>query len=215
MKNQQSMNDFLYAHKKIFHNSEGEDLRVFLDVNLKNNKISTLRFEGKLLNDFALQIEKITHTFLNQNLQSIPQIKIENSLPLWLFYRALDEYQGHVALPENNCKDIICLCFGINKDDLQDGVNNMAGRACGSCLPFIRKRDFKKILGMYPGVLVVKIDQLIKSWPELKQSNISIVKIENEYLDVKMSPYEPEKLKNLSDYLYENLSVRFFFRGVL
>lgn len=209
------MNDFLYVHQKTYSNSAEQDLTLYLDVNLKKNTISNLRYEGQLAVKFREEIEEVTNTFLNQTLQSISQKIIENSLPLWLFYRTLDEYQGHVALIENKCNDLVCLCFGITQDDLRDGIPSRAGRACGSCLPYIKKREFKKIAGLYPGPLVVKLDQIIQEWAKIENTKISIEEIKDEYLDVKIFPYSRKKLHSLSEYLLEKLNTRFFLRGTL
>lgn len=209
------MNDFLYAHKKTFTNTQGENLTFFLDVNLKTNTVSNMRFEGKRALLLQKEISLVTATFLNQPLLLIPKIEIENSLPLWLFYRTLDEYQGHVAVIKNEGNDLVCLCFGITKNELKKGTPTMAGRACGSCLPFIKPREFRKISGMYPGPLVVKLDELSKEWSKTENTEVSILAINDDHLEVKITPYDKAKLKSLSDYFFAKLNTRFFLRATL
>lgn len=209
------MNDFLYAHKKTFTNSKGQNLTLFLDVNLKKNSVSNIWFEGSLALELQEEITLVTDTFLNQTLQSIPKIEIVNSLPLWLFYRTLDEYQGHVAIIKNECDDLVCLCFGITKNELKNGKPTMAGRACGSCLPFIKKKEFRKIAGMYPGPLVVKLDELTKEWSQTENTEVSILEINDDHLEVKITPYDKAQLRSLSDYFFAKLGARFFLRASL
>jgi hypothetical protein len=94
----------------------------------------------------------------------------------------------------------------------------MAGRACGSCLPYLKKREFKKIDGLYPGPLVVKLDDLKNEWAQNQTteiSEISIEEINGLYLEVKIKPYNKEKLQSLSDYFFTKLNTRFFLRATL
>jgi hypothetical protein len=209
------MNDFLFAHKKTFTNEKGQILTVTLDANLKKNILTSLQFDGDLAIIFKDTIALILATFLNKTLDEIPKILISNSLPLWLFYSLLDEYQGHIPVAHD---DLVCLCFGITKSDLSAGIPQMAGRACGSCLPYLKKREFKKIDGLYPGPLVVKLDDLKNEWAKNQTSEISEISIEEInglYLEVKIKPYNKEKLQSLSDYFYSKLNTRFFLRATL
>jgi hypothetical protein len=206
------MNDFLFAHKKTFTNDQGQILTVALDANLKKNILSALQFDGDLALIFKDEIIKLTATFLNKTLDEIPKILISNSLPLWLFYSALDEYQGHIPVVRD---DLVCLCFGLTKKDLLVGTTQMAGRACGSCRPYLKKREFEKILGMYPGPLVVKLEQLKKEWVKNETTEISIEEINGYHLEVKIKPYDQDKLQSLSDYFFTKLNTRFFLRATL
>ena len=209
------MNDFLYAHKKTIKSSDSLTLTVFLDADLKKNTLSILRFEGNLCSRYQSEIDQIVESFLHQKLDIIPKISLKNSLPLGLFYAALDEYQGHVPVVKNNCDDLVCLCFGVTQKELNTKVPTMAGRACGGCLTFIRPREFKKIAGMYPGPLVVVLDQLKTEWAKDKDVKISLEAIDGDRLEVLISPYEKEKLQSLSDYFLSKLNTRFFLRATL
>jgi hypothetical protein len=209
------MNDFLFAHKKTFKGNSGQELTIYLDVNLKKNILSVVRFEGKLSSEYKSEIEQIILTFLNQNLELIPKMNLKNSIPLWLFYSALEEFQGQVTFKENKHDDLICLCFGITQRELNEGPSPMIGRACGSCLPYLKKDDFKKIAGFYPGPLVVKLDDLIKNWSLKDRPDVSIEDIDGDQIEVKLSPYNHENLQLLSDYFFEELKIRFFIRGTL
>jgi hypothetical protein len=206
------MNDFLYAHNKTFIDKSGQNLTIFFDVNFKKNILTSLRFEGTLAEVHQKAIDHLVDTFLNKTLDSIPEIVISNSVPLWLFYSALDEYQGHAPfLKEIN--DTVCLCFGITKQELKNANATMAGRACGSCAPHIKKKEFKKIAGLYPGPLVVKLDELKDEWAKEHAVEVSIENMSDNYLEVRMNPYDKEKLQSLSDYWYLKLKNRFFLRG--
>jgi hypothetical protein len=209
------MNDFLYAHRKTVKGKNGLELTIYLDANLKKNVLTVLRFEGALSSFYQSETEQIIQTFLNQNLELLPKIKLKNSLPLWLFYSAFEEFQGQITFKENKHDDLVCLCFGITQRELNEGPSPMLGRACGSCVPYLKKEEFKKIGGVYPGPLVVKLDDLIKNWSLKDKPDVSIEDINGDHLEVKLSPYNHENLKLLSDYFFEELKVRFFIRGTL
>jgi hypothetical protein len=112
-------------------------------------------------------------------------------------------------------ENIVCLCFGITSNDLKNGIPPMAGRACGSCLPQIKKKEFKKIMGMYPGPLVVKLDALMQEWSKDQALDITIESIVDDKIDVLINPYSKEKLQLLSDYFLMKQGTRFFLRGIL
>jgi hypothetical protein len=206
------MNDFLFAHKKNYTNIKGQSLTVQFDVNLKKNTLTALQFSGNLAEELLAEIEELTKALININLNKIAEIKIKNSPALGLFYAALEEYLGHVPV---NQSDIICLCLGIKKAEIKVGMPNMAGRACGSCIPFIRPQKFNKILSLYPGPLSIKLDQLREEWQKNESVRVTIENINDDKLDVKIVPYSRDKLHSLSDYFFKNLNTRFFLRGVL
>ncbi len=206
------MNDFLYAHKKSWTNKSGQDLTLFIDVNLKKNILTSIRFTGFLVPQYANEILEIVSAFSDKSLDTISTILINNSLPLSLFYKTLDEYQGNIPVEH---LDLVCLCFGITKFNLEKGVPTMAGRACGSCGTLIKKREFQKIAGMYPGPLLVKLDSLKQDWSQNKNISISLLSIVNNYLEVKIIPYDRDILKSLSDYYFEKLNTRIFLRATL
>lgn len=206
------MNDFLFAHKKTYTDFEGKKLTLLFDVDLKNNILSDLQFKGTLFFKYEKEIKNLISTFLNKRLDSLSGIKALNSLPLQLLYSSLDEYQGHIPIQQGN---IVCLCFGINKQEVDAGTPTMAGRACGSCRPFLQKKVYKKIAGLYPGPLVVKLDEFKEEWARENNVEISIEAIEENRLEVKMKPYDKEKLQSLSDYFFLKLNTRFFLRATL
>jgi hypothetical protein len=171
-----------------------------------------LQFSGELAPQYADKISEIITAFSHVTLDKIAKIKLTNSFPLFFFYSTLDEYLGHIPVAY---KDVVCLCFGITKQDIQNGNVKMAGRACGSCKPKLLKREFVKIADMYPGPLVVKLDGLKNDWLKDLDIQLSIEEINGAHLEVKMHPYSKDKLKSLSDYYFEKLNFRFFLRATL
>jgi hypothetical protein len=206
------MNNFLFAYKKTYTNLHRQNLILALDVDLKSNTLLDLQFSGDLAVPFTDKITEIKTAFSHITLDKIPKIKIANSFPLYFFYSTLDEYLGHIPVAYT---DVVCLCFGMTKNDIKNGNVKMAGRACGSCRSLLAKKEFVKIADMYPGPLVVKLDELKNEWLKDLDVKLSIEEINEAYLEVKMQPYSKEKLKSLSDYYFEKLNFRFFLRAIL
>ena len=206
------MDNFLYAHKKTFTHSSKQTLTIYLDVNLKKNILNNVRFSGPLVSIYTKNIDELQNVLLNKALIDIPQIALENSLPLSLFYAALDEYQGNTPVIKE-INNFICLCFGLTKNDIDKKSDSLAGRACGSCLPYIKKINFKKIIGLYPGPLAVKLDELKSVWEKENEVAVTILALHNNRVEVTISPFSKEKLKSLSDYWFLKLENRFFLRA--
>ena len=123
----------------------------------------------------------------------------------------------------------------------------MASSACGSCRTpiekiiletrhqhglikgldhsrsrFDAKGEWIKILGLYPGPLLIKIDELKIAWMKREgineQYKIEFTNIEGFHLDVKITPGSEKTnaalLSALSDYLKNELGILFFLHAV-
>jgi hypothetical protein len=189
-------------------------LSVSLSIDPATNIFLKITFSGPKVLELQKDITDVSAAFLGKTIEEIKNIKIINSYPLSIFYSGLDEYLGHAKIKKNN-NDLVCLCFGITSLELDEGKKTSAGRACGSCLPYVRPRTFKKIQGFYSGPLVVKLDQLKNEWATHQNIKITIKSIKDDKIDVEMIPYSKEKLLELSQFWQLKLGNRFFLRGTL
>ena len=143
-----------------YQNESGLELKLFLDIDLKSEKIQEFYFKGSLSSKYALEFEELKTLVLNSSYKLALTLKRENlhsevllvngklpiaSLSLWLLHSAIEDYLGTSTTLKSE-KDLICLCFGIGKRELKEQVlirpdydlkaiisETMASSACGSC----------------------------------------------------------------------------------
>lgn len=143
-----------------YKNSEGDDLKIFLDIDLKSEKIQDFYYKGSLSSVYEHELEELKSLVLNHTYVEVWDLKRERqkhevrlpngkrplaSLSLWLTHQAIEDYLGTSATLSQQ-KDLLCLCFGIGESELKKQVlerpdyglqavvaETMASSACGSC----------------------------------------------------------------------------------
>ena len=143
-----------------YKNSSGQDLNLFLDIDLKSEKIQSFSFKGSLCGNYEKELNDLKSLILNSSYRFALSLKREEikhevrlpngklplaSLTLWLVHQAIEDYLGTAATLEPQ-SDLLCLCFGVTKTDLKNEVlkrtdydlpqviaETMATGACGSC----------------------------------------------------------------------------------
>lgn len=199
---------------------------------------------GKTISDvLAIKREKLTKEALVNGRKPMAP------LTLWLLHRAIENYLGSEAVLAE-ASDRLCLCFGVGVRDLKKQIlgrpdyglkhliaETFATSACGSCLPAINKTMedlrlangqiekgcFVKVKGLYPGALIIMLDDLRQKWmkrEELEgQFAIELIHIEGLHLtlsvktanDLAVEKDRAEKiLQALSDYYKSETGILFF-----
>ena len=254
-----------------YKNIKGDDLKFFLDIDLKSEKIIDFYYKGNLSSIYQNEIEEIKSLIINVPYDVALNLKPESlkygvllsngslpiaSLALWLVHRAIEDYLGTTPNLQTQ-KDLLCLCFGVSATDLKKQVisrfdyglkeiiaETMATSACGSCRERILKTMINlreehgliqglshsqtrlnkeghwiKIKGMYPSELLIKLDNLKKSWMIregiAEQFQIEIINIEGYHLWLSVDPNEDvhrnEKvLAALADFWRSEIGALFF-----
>lgn len=145
-------------------------------------------------------------------------------------------------------KDIVQGVLGDKDFELKTLIQKtMASSACGSCRPMIEKiiletrhshglikgldhsrsrfdanGNWIKILGLYPGALLIELERLKLVWMKregiIGQYQIEFMNIEGFHLDVKITPSSEKTnaglISALSDYLKSELGILFFLHAV-
>lgn len=137
-----------------YKNFKGDELKISLDIDLKSEKIIDFFYKGNLSAEYDLEFLELKNLALGKSITEallISPIQLKNKkqsivpLSLWLLHKAIDDYQGfNNYLREQN--DLICLCFGVGKKDLEKKILNQtdyelskliaetkATSACGRC----------------------------------------------------------------------------------
>jgi hypothetical protein len=254
-----------------YQNSEGLELKLFLDIDLKSERILDFYYKGSLSARYSDELEELKSLILNQSYTIAlslkretleREVRLENgkrplaSLSLWLTHQAIEDYLGTTATLKEQA-DLLCLCFGIGKTELKKEVllrsdydltqviaETFATSACGSCRgPIIKAiNDLReehglirglthsstrldkeghwiKIKGMYPGDLLIKLDEMKKTWMQREgieaQFKIEIQNIEGYHIWLSVAPNDDsvrnEKvLAALSDYWRSAIGALFF-----
>ncbi|MFA6235892.1 MAG: (2Fe-2S)-binding protein [Bacteriovorax sp.] len=148
----------------VYKNSEGLEVHLHLDVDLKTEKIQDFIIKGSLGKLYEGEFFELKELVLNHSLKEALNLKrnsLKNetrlpngklpaaSLSLWLFQKAVEDYLGSAATL-NEQKDLLCLCFGIGIKELKKQIvsrsdygltqlvaETLATSACGSCLPSV------------------------------------------------------------------------------
>lgn len=149
----------------VYTDPDGFFLNIFIDVDLKTEKIQDIYFKGNLETKYSLELNQLKNLVLNHSISDAlllkrsnlkDEVRLENgnfalaSLSLWLLHLAIDDYRGNSAsLNEQN--DFLCLCYGIGLRELRTQVlsrsnyelshlisETMATSACGSCKVLIQ-----------------------------------------------------------------------------
>lgn len=148
-----------------YKNVQGSELSLWLDINLKAQRIDEFIFKGSLKSQYEKELEELKNLVLGKSLNEISKIKRSDlkeetrlpngkkalaSLSLWLLHKAISDYLGVKNLLSQN--DFLCLCFGVTKRDLKKEILNRsdydlqalisetkATSACGSCKSIILK----------------------------------------------------------------------------
>ena len=130
-----------------YQNESGLELKLFLDIDLKSEKIQEFYFKGSLSSKYALEFEELKTLVLNSSYKLALTLKRENlhsevllvngklpiaSLSLWLLHSAIEDYLGTSTTLKSE-KDLICLCFRPDYDLKAIISETMASSACGSC----------------------------------------------------------------------------------
>lgn len=163
--------------------------------------------------------------------------------------RTLKEERDFICLCFGVTKrDIVREVLANNQFELKDLIaETRASSACGSCRESILKiidetrsshglikglthsksrydkeGKWVKVAGLYPGPLLIKLDELKNEWMEREgiqnQYSLEFVDIEGFHLTVKIAPHTPKTtealLSALSDFLRSRLGVLFFLQGL-
>lgn len=252
-------------------NAEGLDLKLFLDIDLKSEKILNFYYKGSLSSFYGPELEELKSLLLDQSFYTAlslnpGQLKhlilLPNgkrplaSLSLWLTQRAIENYLGTEATLDEK-KDLLCLCFGVSKSEMRKEIlkrsdyhletviaETRASSACGSCRePIIQTLNqlreehglirglthsqtrldkdghWLKIKGLYPGDLLIELDQKKMTWMKREgiadQFQIEIKNIEGYHVWLSVIPDEDQVrnekvLMALSDYWRSEFGVLFF-----
>ncbi|MDD4975654.1 MAG: hypothetical protein PHY93_14960 [Bacteriovorax sp.] len=254
-----------------YQNSEGLELKLFLDIDLKSEHILDFYYKGSLSLVYKCELEELKSLLLNQSYTIALNLKRETlehevrpsngkrplaSLSLWLTHQAIEDYLGTAATLREQA-DLLCLCFGIGKSELKKQVllrsdydlpqviaETFATSACGSCKgPIIKAiNDLReehglirglthsstrldkeghwiKIKGMYPSELLIKLEEMKKSWMKREgiedQFQIEIQNIEGYHIWLSVAPVEDTErnekvLAALSEYWRSAIGALFF-----
>ncbi|MBC7541031.1 MAG: hypothetical protein H7281_19590 [Bacteriovorax sp.] len=164
-----------------YKNSEGQDLKLFLDIDLKSERIQDFYYKGSLESRYERELEELKSKILNQSYTIALNLKRENlnhevllkngarplaSLSLWLTHQAIEDYLGTTATLKEQ-PDLLCLCFGIGKTELKKQIlirsdydlpqiiaETFATSACGSCREPILKaiKNLREEHGLIQGL---------------------------------------------------------------
>ena len=150
------------------------------------------------------------------------------TLPLQLFYQALAQYQGKVALPPKD-SPLVCRCFAVFEKELIESIKNnsindlktltgtlLAGGGCTSC-----SEDLQKYITQYAkreasspwrrASVVMEIHQLFCQWRSAKEMEWDIIDCSQEMLTViPLGTTSQEDIVIFEQYLkkYYNLKIR-------
>lgn len=156
-----------------YKNSDGLELKLFLDIDLKSEIIQDFYYKGSLAPLYQNELEELKGRIINRPYRHALELKRETpgnnslaSLSLWLTHQAIGDYLGeNTFLEEQN--DLLCLCFGIGKSELKKQVlarsdydlpqviaETMATSACGSCREQIIKtmKELREEHGLIAGL---------------------------------------------------------------
>lgn len=156
----------MFNAQAVYKNSDGFDLQLHLDIDLKSEKILDFIIKGSLKEIYEkefLELKSliVDHTIAESLILKREALKNETklkngslplaSLSLWLMHQAIEDYLGTTStLSEQN--DLLCLCYGIGVKEIKKQIltrsdydlpqlvaETFATSACGSCRIPIQK----------------------------------------------------------------------------
>jgi bacterioferritin-associated ferredoxin len=148
----------------VYKNSNGMDLHLYIDIDLKTDLIQDFFCKGLLLSEYESEILVLKSLVLNKKIADALALKRSDlkeevllvngekslsSLSLTLLHNAIEDYLGTATtLTEQN--DLLCLCYGVGSGELKKQIlarhdydvskliaETMATSACGSCRKLI------------------------------------------------------------------------------
>lgn len=139
-----------------YKNSEGLNLTLILEIDLKTEVIQEFSFKGELAPLYSTELLEFKSQALNLTYADALKLKRGSkntaaSMSLWLLHHAIEDYLGSTTLIDSK-NDLLCLCFGIGKSDLKKEIlkrpdyqlstliaETRATSACGNCREKILK----------------------------------------------------------------------------
>lgn len=137
-----------------YQSSNGSLLQLFIDVDLKTERIQDFFCKGNLLEIYRAEMDELKSLVLNQtigNALGLTRLSLKHAgqaiapLGLWLLHQAIEDYLGTASSLEED-RDLLCLCYGIGIKDLKKQITTrsdydlpqlvaetMATSACASC----------------------------------------------------------------------------------